>query len=122
MKHSSRHPIEGHSESRALRRYLDQESRRLEQAIARQQELIKAPGSTRGELLEEAAETTEQAQSISVLELLCEQLAQVNAARQRLAEGKYGICQKCGQPIPSARLKALPYATLCVHCQDPSAS
>ena len=44
-------------------------------------------------------------------------LAQVEAALQRLDEGTYGICARCGQPIAEERLEALPYATLCITCQ-----
>jgi DnaK suppressor protein len=102
---------------RSLLRYFDKESRRLERTIREQQELIKLPGATRGELLDEASEITEQAQSIAVLEQLNKEWAQVQAARQKLLEGQYGICQDCGRPIPRARLMALPYATLCVRCQ-----
>lgn len=101
---------------RALTRYFEKETERLERAIAQQQELIKTPGATRGELLDEATEVTEQAQSIGLLEELREHLAQVNAARQRLLEGQYGICKNCGRPISPARLQVIPYATLCVRC------
>jgi DnaK suppressor protein len=102
---------------RSLARYLNKESLRLQHAIERQKELIKEPGTTRGELLDEASEITEQAQNIAVLEQLNRELEQIEAARQSLAEGRYGICQDCGRPIPMARLNALPYATLCVRCQ-----
>lgn len=44
-------------------------------------------------------------------------LAQVDAALQRLDEGTYGMCARCGQPIAAERLEALPYATLCITCQ-----
>lgn len=30
----------------------------------------------------------------------------------------YGACENCGQPIPKARLRALPYARLCVGCKS----
>jgi DnaK suppressor protein len=37
----------------------------------------------------------------------------------RLAEkGTYGICERCGQKIDRARLKALPHTTLCVKCKS----
>ena len=45
-------------------------------------------------------------------------LAQVKTALQRLDAGSYGICQNCGKPINPRRLERLPYATLCVDCQD----
>jgi len=43
--------------------------------------------------------------------------AEVQEALHRLHEGKYGICEECGQRIDPARLKARPEATLCIECQ-----
>jgi len=43
---------------------------------------------------------------------------EIDAALQRINEGNYGICQGCGKKIPQTRLKALPYARLCVKCQQ----
>lgn len=45
-------------------------------------------------------------------------LAQVDEALRRLAEGSYGICVGCGEPIPVGRLQALPFAVRCVACQE----
>ena len=41
----------------------------------------------------------------------------VNAALARLAAGTYGICARCGERIPDARLEAVPEATHCVACK-----
>ena len=43
-------------------------------------------------------------------------LAQIDAAMLRLADGSYGICEGCGQPISEARLAARPVTTLCITC------
>ena len=43
-------------------------------------------------------------------------LAQIDAAMARLAEGSYGRCERCGQPIGAARLAARPVASTCVSC------
>jgi DnaK suppressor protein len=43
---------------------------------------------------------------------------EVDHALGKIDAGTYGICEQCGQPIPKARLKALPYATLCVACKS----
>nr|MBF6589376.1 TraR/DksA C4-type zinc finger protein [Ktedonobacterales bacterium] len=45
-------------------------------------------------------------------------LAQVRAALARLDQGTYGICERCGREIGARRLEALPYATLCIDCQE----
>jgi DnaK suppressor protein len=44
------------------------------------------------------------------------QLAEVDAAIGRLDAGHYGQCDRCGQPIPVARLTARPTATTCIRC------
>jgi RNA polymerase-binding transcription factor DksA len=46
------------------------------------------------------------------------ELDQVNQALARLDAGEYGVCMDCEEPIPEARLKALPYATLCIQCAE----
>ncbi len=43
-------------------------------------------------------------------------LAQTDAAITRLAEGSYGRCEGCGQPIGAARLAARPVTTVCIDC------
>jgi RNA polymerase-binding transcription factor DksA len=45
-------------------------------------------------------------------------LADVNDALQRIEDGTYGRCQRCGSTIPSARLEALPHARFCISCQS----
>jgi DnaK suppressor protein len=42
----------------------------------------------------------------------------IDAARQRLEDGTYGTCARCGKPIPRARLEALPWAEYDVECQS----
>ena len=44
------------------------------------------------------------------------ELEEIAAALARLDAGTYGECMECGDTIPAGRLKALPYATLCVSC------
>jgi DnaK suppressor protein len=43
-------------------------------------------------------------------------LRDIEVALERLATGSYGICHSCEEEIGSARLKALPTATLCIDC------
>lgn len=58
----------------------------------------------------ERLSTTATARSIAA------SLADVNRALTKLDEGTYGFCDVCGGPIKSARLDALPAASLCVDC------
>ncbi len=45
-------------------------------------------------------------------------LALIDAALQRVAAGTYGRCVACSEPIPEARLLALPEAPRCLACQQ----
>jgi len=44
-------------------------------------------------------------------------LKSIDSALTRIKQGKYGICVKCGNFIPAARLEALPYALMCIECK-----
>jgi DnaK suppressor protein len=45
------------------------------------------------------------------------ELDEVEAARARLEAGTFGMCERCNQPIPVTRLRAVPTARFCVACQ-----
>jgi len=62
--------------------------------------------------------TFEREQELSLVHGLRERVQQVEHALARLAEGKYGSCERCGNPIPTARLEAFPSVTLCVSCKQ----
>ncbi|MBI2016259.1 MAG: TraR/DksA C4-type zinc finger protein [Candidatus Rokubacteria bacterium] len=51
-------------------------------------------------------------------ELLVDRVNRLSAALDRLAEGEYGICVECEEPISPARLRAMPEVQTCVRCQD----
>ena len=42
----------------------------------------------------------------------------IQAALRRIESGQYGRCEECDEPIVLRRLKALPWATRCVTCQE----
>jgi DnaK suppressor protein len=43
---------------------------------------------------------------------------EIDEAMERVKDKSYGACERCQQPIPKARLRALPYARLCVACKS----
>jgi DnaK suppressor protein len=47
-----------------------------------------------------------------------ETLNRIDAALDRLNQGRYGRCIECGDDIPAARLRALPFAVRCLDCED----
>jgi len=42
----------------------------------------------------------------------------VQTALRRIETSSYGLCETCGAPIATARLRALPWASRCVSCQS----
>lgn len=44
-------------------------------------------------------------------------LEQIERALARIDDGTYGTCERCGKPIPEERLRARPWATLCIDDQ-----
>jgi len=44
-------------------------------------------------------------------------LEQIERALSRIDDGTYGTCERCGKPIPEERLRARPWATLCIDDQ-----
>ena len=43
---------------------------------------------------------------------------EIDRALAKLKDGTYGVCEQCYATIPKERLKALPYAALCVQCKS----
>jgi DnaK suppressor protein len=43
-------------------------------------------------------------------------LADVDHALEQLTEGRYGVCESCGDPIGAERLEARPAARTCISC------
>ena len=77
-----------------------------------------AEGSGTGNhMADEATDIAEQERDLALIGNLQERMRDVERAQARLDEGKYGICDNCGETIPAERLEARPFATHCVNCQ-----
>ena len=64
-----------------------------------------------------AQATTEINEEFAMNEHETAELAAIDAALDRIAQGLYGQCQDCGATIPQARLDAYPMALRCLSCQ-----
>ena len=58
--------------------------------------------------------TFERERDLSIENNVRDLLQKIDKALGRMDEHTYGICNRCGKPIEKARLKALPYANLCI--------
>lgn len=76
-------------------------------------------------LAELGTQAYEQDFSLRVVENDQEVIEEITAALKRIDNGTFGLCERCledGKPpsksaIPKARLRAIPYARVCVGCQ-----
>lgn len=56
--------------------------------------------------------------TFALLQMKCEALAGIEAALDRLDTNCYGVCVSCDRPIPTRRLRALPFAIRCQPCAE----
>ena len=107
-----------------FRRQLLEERRRVSDAI----EYLHAenPGSLEYEaeevppdnhLAETATATLDREIDYTLEENAAHVLTAIDAALERIEEGTFGVCTRCGRPISPERLEARPWASLCIDCQ-----
>ncbi len=104
-----KHDIEG------CRRAL--EAKRVELISGRH----KAEGITVERVPDSIEETTmemERSMAVDALNRNATLLGQVNEALDRIRAGNYGVCMACENAISLKRLAALPWAALCLDCQQ----
>jgi DnaK suppressor protein len=101
-----------------LRSFLEDERLRLETVIAQ----MDAEGSKNvgygNHMADDASDAFEQAKDLALRQNAEQLLTKVTDALERFERGTYGTCERCGADIDPARLKALPYAIFCLHCQQ----
>lgn len=55
---------------------------------------------------------------LAVLQLKARTCRSISDALARVQRGTFGVCETCGDKIPPARLRALPFALRCRSCQE----
>jgi DnaK suppressor protein len=88
-------------------------------------ELARAAGRREGIAIERTPDALDQIQFAAARELTTrtlerqsELLRNVRAALDRIADDTYGTCLECDEEISHKRLQAMPWATLCIACQE----
>jgi len=67
---------------------------------------------------EHSLDAEEQGVGLSVLGLTSRTVQGIETALQRLEAGQFGTCSNCRCRISDARLRAMPFAALCLTCQE----
>ena len=90
----------------------------LRKALAGDLSLLKQLNeTTSGDVVDAALDSAQDEINSQLAEVESRELASIDNALERMREGSYGLCEACSTKIPMARLKALPYATMCIECQ-----
>ena len=56
--------------------------------------------------------------AVQILDRESALVRQLRSAIGRIEDGTYGICLECEEEIAPKRLKAIPWAALCIDCQE----
>ncbi|NLX36179.1 MAG: hypothetical protein GXY68_05785 [Chloroflexi bacterium] len=86
---------------------------RLEEQL---KEEIEPASATDDDSADAAADIYERGKIISLIANLENKIHSLDRALELVADGSYGICEKCGEAIPLERLQIMPETTLCVRC------
>ena len=63
-------------------------------------------------------DATEEDLRLARMESAGEEITEIEEALYRIHEGMFGTCDGCGDSIPYQRLRAIPYARLCLPCKQ----
>ena len=107
--------------ARQLLEALDARERSLRQKIAERRDaldVIANPPDPAGDIADQAFGRVRAEVEHDLIEMSLQELAEIAAVRERFANGTYGECTDCGEPIPEARLEVNPTARRCAACQE----
>lgn len=109
-------------EQRAL--LLEEREQYVNQAAALKAEADQLAAEAEGEseFTEEGGDvdsmSAERERDLALASQARQNIEEIDRALAKIDQGTYGLCERCGQPIVKARLRALPYAALCVACKS----
>jgi DnaK suppressor protein len=110
-----RRPLRG-VELAAIKRRISTELEDIAAQLRRQDGPVVAE-HTRGDFFDAAQVVEHREREHLNTGRLAHRARRLAAALERVRAGAYGICAECGEPIPGARLIAIPDADACVRCQ-----
>ena len=109
-----------------MRRLMDERRRLRQELFEMEQHQVKTEekpvadvsGSYDDDLVDVATETFEREKGLALESSVQGMLQMVEDALRRARSGTYGVCDGCGRPIDVNRLRAIPYARLCIKCKE----
>jgi len=98
----------------AVKQSLEDRLAQLTSRVSKIESDLREPGSTDWQDRASERQNEEVLEQLGVAERA--EIADIRAALLRIKEGRYTRCGRCGGPIESKRLQALPYTNACIAC------
>ncbi|MFO7768995.1 MAG: TraR/DksA family transcriptional regulator [bacterium] len=102
---------------RFTRLILEERQRKLDALGRHQGDLEEIKGTRSAEYEEEVTLSDDKEYLSKLIEAQSRGLEDINRALERILEGTYGQCVRCGGDIGKERLEALPTVELCLECK-----
>jgi DnaK suppressor protein len=103
----------------AIRATLEERANELRAELAVLTKVTRDPSATIGfgkRVGEGTNEAISRIERVAQADVLSATLEDVDRALEKLDDGTYGICDRCGAPISEERLEARPWTSLCMSC------
>ena len=68
-------------------------------------------------LADSGTATFERERDLTLENNITDIMTRIDLALVKMEKGTYGVCDRCGDIIDPARLKAVPYANMCITCK-----
>jgi|JRYD01.1.fsa_nt_gb RNA polymerase-binding transcription factor DksA len=88
----------------------------LHRAQRVERDLSRVEGALSPDFSEQAVQVQNDQTLNEIARAATEELVAIEAALERITQGKYGVCKSCGDSIDEQRLVALPQSVYCVAC------
>lgn len=105
-------------QKRTLEQMLQRHGEQLEKRKTVLREELPALAADVRDVMEDGVDHLARAVGVAVVQVSASTVRGIETALGRLQRGTYGSCEDCGQRIPAARLKVLPFAERCRDCQQ----
>jgi DnaK suppressor protein len=111
---STQHKI--HVEYEQIKKMLQKMRMDIINELTKKKNTLEAEKTVEIEDLDAIAEDRNREYEYLLTTMDTKKLKQIDEALAKIEQGTYGICEECGEEIPVARLKILPFAKLCIDC------
>jgi DnaK suppressor protein len=106
------------AELKKFRTLLEQKRQELVSSTSRKAHWENMESTRHGDFVDQASDDNEVHVNIRLRQTDAKLLRAIESALARIENGSYGVCTMCEDEISVARLKAVPWTSLCIACKE----